>query len=131
MICRQIKWLAVFAGCAVAALNSWSAPGLAVTFTSAAGKSHSTSVSNLALYVARGEPPSPFVPPGPFTGVWEGNINADLRGEFYFQADLNGSFRLEINNALALEASLTNEVSPLTKAISLNKGANKLKATYT
>src|SRR6185295_9729305 len=88
------------------------------------------SLSNLAFYVPTCQAPTPFVPPGPFTGVWEGNIHADLRGEFYFQAELNGALKLEINDHAVLEASLTNGVSPLTKPISLSKGDNKIKATY-
>lgn len=103
--------------------------GLAVTF-SAGGKSHTTSLSNLAFYVAEGETPSPFVPSGPFTGALEGSIHADLRGEFYFQAESSGTVRLEINDRIVLEASLNNGASPLSKAVSLSKGANKLKATY-
>ncbi|HZO85738.1 MAG TPA: c-type cytochrome [Verrucomicrobiae bacterium] len=97
--------------------------GLAITYTGTDGKSHTTSRSNIALYVAEGEAASPFIAPGPFTAVWEGNIHADLRGQFYFQAELNGRLALEIN---------TNVVdTPLRKPVGLNKGANKIKATYT
>jgi mono/diheme cytochrome c family protein len=53
-----------------------------------------------------------------------------LRGDFYFQAELNGALKFEINDRIVLEASLTDGVSPLTKAVSLSKGANKVKATY-
>ena len=84
----------------------------------------------MAFYSATCEAPSPFVPAGPFTGIWQGNIHADLRGEFYFQAELNGALKLEINERPVLEAALTNGISPLTKAVSLSKGANKIKATY-
>lgn len=119
--------LLLSSGLAFAASN---AIGLKVTFTTPDGKSHPTSVSNLALFVAKGESPTPFLAPGSFTATWEGNINAELRGDFFFQAELNGALKFEINDKTALEASLTNGVSPLSKAISLNKGANKLKATY-
>src|SRR5688572_18120213 len=123
--------IAVFLSWSGVALAASNVIGLAVTFAAADGKMHATSVSNLALYVAQGESPTPFLPAGRFTGVWEGTVNADLRGEFYFQAELNGALKFEINDKLALEASLTDGVSPLSKAISLNKGANKLKTTYT
>src|SRR5262245_6089379 len=105
------------------------APGLGVTYT-VDGKSHQTTVSRLALYVGQGESPTPFLPPQRFTAVWEGNVSADLRGEFFFQAEGNGRFSLEIKGANVLEATLANNASPLTKAVSLNKGANKLKAVF-
>jgi mono/diheme cytochrome c family protein len=102
--------------------------GSAVTF-SASGKSHTTSASNIALYVAKGEAASPFVPAGPFTAVWEGNIQAELRGEFFFQADLNGALKLEINTNVVMDVSAKG-ATPLSKAIGLAKGTNKIRASY-
>jgi len=126
----RIVTISICLCCAAVSHGASNVLGLAVTF-SAGGKSHTTSLSNLAFYVPTCQAPTPFVPSGPFTGVWEGNIHADLRGEFYFQAELNGALKLEINGPPLLEASLTDGVSPLTKAVSLSKGANKIKATYT
>ena len=128
-MCKALNALIILFSFLPSSRGASNSIGLAVTF-SAAGKSHTTSTSNLAFYSASAQAPTPFVPPGPFIGVWEGNIHADLRGEFYFAAELNGAFKLEINDRSVLEASLTNGVSPLTKAVSLSKGANRLKATY-
>ena len=107
-------------------------PGLAVTFKSQAGSAlDTTTAPNLWLFVEEGHSPSPFLPPGPFTAVWEGTLSAELRSEFFFRAELNGSVKLEINAATALEATGTGGSSPLTKAIALKKGPNTLKATFT
>lgn len=107
-------------------------PGLAVTFTAADGTtSDTTTAPQVALFVAAGRPPTPFLPGGKFTAVYEGTINADLRGSFLFQAELNGALQLEINGAVALDATGTGEASPFSKPVSLNKGVNALKATFT
>ena len=109
-------------------------PGLAVTF-SALGEPASGSDADvfptLALFVAAGTSPTPFVPGGKFRAVWEGTIAADLRGTFFFQAELNGHLRLEINGGLVLERDGGGGASPLSRAVRLNKGANALRATYT
>lgn len=112
-------------------LPPWPASAaLLVTFKSAEGKAIDyTEFANIALYVAAGAAPAPFVPPGNFTATWEGNITADLRSEYFFAADLNGALKLEINNATVFEGN--GPRIPLSKAIQLNKGANKLKATFT
>ncbi len=105
-------------------------PGLAVTFTSG-----TTKITELApevgLFVEAGKSPSPFVSGGPFTATWEGNISAELRSDFRFQAAFNGTFSLQINGSTVLEGSSTGGGLPLSKAVQLNKGANVLKATFT
>jgi mono/diheme cytochrome c family protein len=103
------------------------APGLVVAFASGQ-KRHMSVAPNLALYVSSGETPSPFIPAGPFTAIWEGNINADLRGEFLFRAEAHGAFKLEINRAAVLDLQDGAVLSP---AIQLKKGVNRLKATFT
>jgi mono/diheme cytochrome c family protein len=110
---------------------SSNASGLAITFAGPDGKLHTTSLSNVALYVGKGDAVSPFIAPGPFTAVWEGNIHAELRGEFHFQAELNGAVRLDIGTNVVIDATVNGGSTPLSKAISLSKGANKIKAAYT
>lgn len=102
--------------------------GLILTLKSAAGTTDSTMVPTIALFVAKGEAPSPFVDPGKFTAVWEGQLNAELRSDFSFQAELNGQLKLEINGATVYEAR--NSSTPLSKPIQLNKGPNAVRATY-
>ncbi len=105
-------------------------PGVAITFT--AGNQKDSSVAQtVALHVEAGKPATPFVPSGAFTATWEGFINADLRGNFSFQADLNGALKVEINSAVVLEATGTGGASPLTKPIQLNKGPNPFRASFT
>ena len=105
-------------------------PGLAVTFT-VAGQRDVAIVPGVALYVEAGRSPTPFLPGGRFTAEWNGAINAELRSDFSFQADLNGTLKVEINGAPALEASGTGGATPLTKPVRLNKGTNSFKATFT
>ena len=108
-------------------------PGLALTFQTLAGQSPlaDTAVTpNVALFVEFGASPTPFLPAGKFSAVWEGTITADLRGSFFFQAELNGNLRLEINGAVALETSSLGGASPLSNAVQLKKGPNALRAAY-
>ncbi len=83
------------------------------------------------LYVPAGEAPSPFVSPGPFTAEWEGVIHLDLRDRFIFQAELNGSLKLELNGNPVMEATGTGVMTEPTKRIRLNSRSNTLKATFT
>jgi cytochrome c1 len=113
---------------------AWSAEstetGLAVTFRSDDAKvTDSTILPNVALYVEAGKPASPFIPQGKFSATWEGNINADLRSEYFFAAELNGVLTLEINGATVLDGRAPH--IPLSKAVQLKKGANKLRVAFT
>jgi len=107
-------------------------PGLVVTCLSAErGLSDTAIIPNVWLYVESGKPPTPFLPGGKFTAIWEGAIHADLRGNYRFQAALNGRLKVEINGAVALETSGTGETTALGQPVRLNKGPNAFKATYT
>lgn len=107
-------------------------PGLLVTFATEGRPAADTALaSGVTLYVVAGQAPTPFLPGGKFTATWDGAINAELRGDFIFQSDLNGSLKVEINGATALEATGTGGASPLSPSIRLNKGANVFKAIFT
>ncbi len=107
-------------------------PGLLVTYRDASAHVADTdTVPNVRLHVAPGEAPTPFLPGGQFSATWEGAISADLRGTFFFQAELNGTFKLEINGAPVIETTGTGGASPLSNAVRLNKGTNAFKATFT
>jgi mono/diheme cytochrome c family protein len=109
-------------------------PGLAVTL-SGGGRSQTMVLPDVALFVPAGQSASPFIAPGPFTAVWEGNVLAELRGNYLFQAELAGTLKLEINGQPVLEAAGTagaaGSKTPLSKPFQLNKGPNALKATFT
>jgi mono/diheme cytochrome c family protein len=104
-------------------------PGLIVTFK-AGGQTEFATAPNVWLHVDSGRPAAPFLPGGKFTATWDGAINADLRGNYVFQAELNGTLKVEINGAAVLEASSNGAASPLSKSIQLNKGPNAFKATF-
>ena len=80
------------------------APGLVVTYK-VGEQTHLTTAPNVWLHVESGKPATPFLPGGKLTTTWEGAINADLRGNFIFQADLNGALKVEINGTMVLEAT--------------------------
>jgi mono/diheme cytochrome c family protein len=107
-------------------------PGLLVRHSSGAA-ADTTTAANIWLHVAAGESPSPMLAPGAFNSVWSGAINADLRGDFMFRAEvLRGSLKLEIGGNTVLEATGDgSKPSDATKPIRLAKGANPLRVTFT
>src|SRR5258706_11792992 len=107
-------------------------PGLILPCTSMAVKAAGAwMASNVWLYVPAGKPPTPFMPGGGFTAEWDGSVNADAQGDYIFKAELNGSLKLEINGTVALDTTGTNGLGGAGKSVTLNKGANVLKARFT
>src|SRR5438105_13404263 len=101
--------------------------GLLLTFKSLAGQvSEATTAPNLWLFVEAGKSPSPFLSAGPFSATWEGTLSAKLRSVFFFQAQLNGSLKLEINGATVLETNRSGGLKPLGKGVQLKKGLDSL-----
>jgi hypothetical protein len=49
--------------------------------------------------VAEGEPPSPFLAPGPFQSTWNGFLKADFNEVFRFSVEGNGQAELSINGS--------------------------------
>src|SRR5437867_3787305 len=107
-------------------------PGLKVTYAAQDGgralTTEADTATNVWLYVPAGKSPSPFLPAGTFTAAWAGFISAELRGDFLFQAEINGELKLEINGALVFDAASSGGPAPLSKPVRLNKGANAFKA---
>lgn len=119
----------IFTAVSAAAADTKPLSGLIVTLTT--GSHRDTLVSpNVWLYTEPGKSPSPFLPDGKFTATWTGTLSVDLRGEFLFGAELNGSLKLEINGQTVLEAASIGETATPSKPIKLNKGANVLKAIF-
>jgi mono/diheme cytochrome c family protein len=109
-------------------------PGLALTVTAldaAALATDSTIAPNVWLYVEAGKSPTPFLPAGRFSAIWEGFLNAELRSDLVFQAELSGGFKLEINGQVTFETSRSGGASAVSASVRLNKGPNPLKATFT
>jgi mono/diheme cytochrome c family protein len=124
--------LVLFAEFASFAADAEPQAGLVVTFVTREGNRSDRAIApNVWLHVEAGKPPTPFMPGGQFTATWEGAVSAELRGNFSFQAELNGALKLEINGVAALETTQTGGASSLSKPIQLNKGPNTFKATFT
>jgi len=116
------------AGVAAAEAKPALEDGLAVTFKLAAGGTADHTVRpHFMLYVPAGEAPSPFIKPGPFTAKWEGVIHLDLRDRFIFQAELNGSLKLELNGNPVMEATGTGGMTDPTKRIRSRRPSRRRK----
>jgi mono/diheme cytochrome c family protein len=114
------RLLCLLAATVATALSAQDLPGLKATFT-AAGKTDVRSDRLLALYVPAGQAPTPFLPAGPFTVKWEGELQSPLRGTFKLGAETSGKFKLTLNGQPLLDG-------PGLKTVQLNKGANRLVA---
>lgn len=115
------RLLSLLALCLTLGLSAQeSAPGLTVTFT-AGDKSDQRVDRLLALYVPAGQAPTPFLPAGPFTVRWTGEIQSPIRGTFSLSAESSGGFKLSVNGQPVLAGA-----GP--KSVQLNKGANQIVA---
>src|SRR5687767_6495518 len=100
-----MRWWCLAASliCAVT-IRGADAPGLAVTLKNGT-RVDVTTLPHLALYVVAGKAASPFIPEGKFTAIFDGNVVVDLRSDFFFDAELNGTLKLEINGTVVLEGT--------------------------
>ncbi|HEY1174143.1 MAG TPA: c-type cytochrome [Verrucomicrobiae bacterium] len=117
-------------GRAVAQETPKTEPGLMVTFT-ADGVTDATTFQNVWLFSESGKPVTPFLNPGKFTATWDGFISVDLRDNYTFKAELNGTVKIEVNTNVVLEATAASSVSEPSKRARLNKGLNPIKVIYT
>jgi len=105
--------------------------GLRATFVASDGKTYDTKATpTLSLYVPEGESPTSFLPGGKFRVTWSGFIRADLRDDASFQAEVNGTLKLEIDGVTVLEAANTKGPTPFSEPVHLKKGLNILRATF-
>lgn len=107
----------------LASLPAATETGLALELTSG-GKSDTRRDRLAALHVPAGQPPSVFLPAGPFKARWEGVLVSDLRMEVRFHATLVGQVSVTVNGQKVLEGA---EGKPVT----LSKGDNPLVVEYT
>ncbi len=108
--------------------------GVALTFTTAGGEavqSDTIVAPNVWLHTAKGETPSPFLVPGPFTATWRGFLSVDLRSSYTLQAEVNGSLRVEINAREVLNVTGDGGLSDAGTLVRLNKGTNDVLVIYT
>ena len=95
--------------------------GLTLSF-SAGGKTDTRGARLVALYVPAGQPASPFLAVGSFAAKWEGAITSELRAQVAFSAEVRGSMKVSLNDAVILEGTAKTTGKP----VQLNKGSNKL-----
>src|SRR5688572_15497748 len=60
-------------------------PGVVVTYRAGSAAADTSVLPGLALYVAAGSTPTPFLPPGPFTAEMAGQLSVDLRDDYQFR----------------------------------------------
>jgi mono/diheme cytochrome c family protein len=106
--------------------------GLRATFSTLDEKVSDTKVTpTLALYVPERESATALLPGGKFRVVWSGFVRADLRDDVSFQAEVNGTLKLEIAGTNVLEVANTRGPSAFSEPVHLKKGLNLLRATFT
>src|SRR5262245_45606263 len=119
---RRVLFAGTLAGLLAIAEQTNADSGLIVTYKSGAATDTAVA-SNVCLFIREGKAATPFLASGKFTASWDGSINAELRGDFAFQAELNGNLKIEINGKPVYEASAAG-TAPFGKFVQLNKGAN-------
>jgi mono/diheme cytochrome c family protein len=101
-------------------------PGLTLTFT-AGGQTDTRRARLVALAVPERESTTPFLPVGPFTATWEGQIAMEMQTEVSFAVEVQGSVKVSLNGEKILEGNARTASQP----VKLLKGANKLTVEFT
>lgn len=118
--------LALVLALALAPLRGATETGLALTLESG-GRTDVRRDRLAALHVPAGQPPSVFLPAGPFKARWEGVLVSELRTEVRFEATLTGQALVKVNGRTVLD---TTAASAGSSAVTLNKGDNALVVEY-
>ena len=107
--------------------------GLSVTFT-AGGKTDTRAARLVALFVPKGQPATPFLPAGPFTAKWEGDLKSPLRSVADLEFTFRGAVRASLNGKELIPGVLKSEPGKdgffQAKEITLGKGGNQLVVEY-
>ncbi|MFT4586023.1 MAG: mono/diheme cytochrome c family protein [Candidatus Binatia bacterium] len=133
--------IALFTGLAIMTVHSVAqdapelktAPGVRVQFTAldAPFEKDFRVLAGISLFVPKGQSPTAFLPRGRFQTVWEGFISVNLRDRYTFRVETKGSYRIEIDDSVALEGvSEDGAPSEPSKRVRLGKGNNKIKVIY-
>ena len=85
----------------------------------------------LSLYVPADTAASPFIPVGPFTATFTGNMNKDVWDFVTFSAEGNGSLKLLVGEKTVLDIPIGNLSDGKPGKIKINKGANPFTLIYT
>lgn len=126
--CSVLVWFA----CCVA-LVAQSEPGLVLRFTvehDGRVLSDEREARMVALTLAEGERPTPFLPAGPLTAEWHGELHLEQRDRYAFTFVGHGRFSLAIDGQVVLQG-VSVDGAPLShEARRLKKGAHTLVASY-
>jgi mono/diheme cytochrome c family protein len=79
---------------------------------------------NFELYVPANEPPSAFLPAGPFQSELIGEVRVARRDDFRFTIETSGTVRLFVNEELLVESE---SKEATTKPVQLNRGYNAIR----
>ena len=102
--------------------------GLEFRFTSAATEEVDLRTSRLvALRQPINEPPTPFLPPGPFSLDVSGTLQTQLSGFYDFKIVGSGKARLWINDQPVIDQSALAETS---EPVLLHKGHNRIRISF-
>ena len=125
------SFLGLCLSCALSsnAADSNALPGLVLTYR-AGEKTDVTTSPNVQLFFPAAKAPTPFLPAGPGIAIWTGALSVELRGDYAFQAELQGALKLEINGQMVLDATGSGAISTPGKEVRLSKGSNALVATF-
>jgi len=108
--------------------------GLIATFTDPAGKiSVSRLEPTIALHLAVGEAPHPLLGSESGEYRWSGYINIVRGGDYYFEADLRGTFALSIAGKPVFRQTATGDKAELVKVgpVKLEAGIVPIEGTLT
>lgn len=105
-------------------------PGLLAAYAGAGGLAH-TLQRLPALHVQPTEAPAPGLQAGPFTVVFEGFLQLELRTRLSFSAEGRGRVRVFVRGQLVLEGEADDLSTLKAEAFRIRKGRNPLRIEYT
>jgi mono/diheme cytochrome c family protein len=107
--------------------------GLSLTIQNADdkdGKFDTRPARLLALHVAEGAAPTPFLRSGAFKATWSGDLNLRLRERMSFHAEGRGKLTISLKGKTVFEAAGDDLSQKAGDVVRLDKGANALLVTY-
>lgn len=105
------------------------APGLVAAWAGAGGIAR-TLQRLPALHVRPGESPAPGVEAGPFTAVFEGFLQLELRTRLTFSAEGRGRVRVTVRGQVVLEGEADDLTTLKAEWFRIRKGRNPLRIEY-
>ena len=108
-------------------------PGLLVRYKAAGemeGRSDVRTSRLAALHVSVGDPPTPFLDPGPFVAQWEGWLEvADGAGDYRFYYEGTGEIEMSLDGSVILQADgFGGQVN--SEPVHLDEGSYELRVRY-